>query len=123
KKGEQKQDARRIQMWKAVLGAETDPHNVSLADWERFIDLRSSGAIDGRGRPVPKEKRQPVRARTVEADCNWLRWVFNWASKWRTASGSYLMRENPVRGYEAPKEKNPKRPVATQERFLAVRGV
>jgi len=121
KPGEQKQDARRIQMWKAILSAEIDPHNVSLADWERFIDLRSSGTIDARGRAVPKEKRQPVRARTVEADCNWLSWVFNWASKWRAPAGHYLMAENPVRGYEAPKEKNPERPVATHERFIAIR--
>lgn len=122
-KGEQKQDARRMQMWKAVLGAGIDPHNVSMADWERFIDLRSSGAINARGREVAKDKRRSVRDRTVEADCNWLRWVFNWAVKWRTPSGHYLMRENPVRGFEAPKEKNPKRPVATQDRFLAIREV
>lgn len=121
--GEQKQDARRIRMWKGVLKAEMDPHKVSLGDWESFIDLRSSGTIDARGRRVAKERRRPVRNRAVEADCNWLRWVFNWASKWRAPSGHYLMRENPVRGCEAPKEKNPRRPVATQDRFLAVRGV
>ena len=122
-KGEQKQDARRIKMWKAVLGTQIDPHNVSLGDWERFIDLRSSGAINPRGGAVAQDKRRPVRDRTVEADCNWLRWVFNWAVKWRTPSGHYLMRENPVRGFEAPKEQDPRRPVATQDRFLAIRKV
>ena len=55
--GEQKQDARRTKMWKAVLGAEIDPHNVSVADWERFIDVRSTGAIDPRGRSVAQDKR------------------------------------------------------------------
>ena len=64
----------------------------------------------------------PVRARAVEADCNWLGWVFNWAAKWRTEQG-YLMRENPVRGYDVPKEKNPRRPVATTDRFQALRAV
>jgi integrase len=123
KAGEQKQDARRIQMWKAVLRAEIDPHNVSLADWERFIDLRSSGAINPRGKHVAKEKRRAVRNRTVEADCNWLRWVFNWASKWRTPAGYYLMRENPVRGFEAPREKNPERAVASHDRYLSIRKV
>ena len=34
-----------------------------------------------------------------------------------------MMRENPVRGFEAPKEKNPMRPVATEDRYEAVRGV
>jgi integrase len=122
-KGEQKQDARPIQMWKAVLGGEIDPHNVSLSDWERFIDLRSSGAINPRGRAVAEGKRHAVRDRTVEADCNWLRWVFTWAVKWRAPSGHYLMRENPVRGFEAPKEQNVRRPVATHDRFLAIRNV
>jgi integrase len=59
----------------------------------------------------------------MEADCNWLRWVFNWATKWRTPQGHYLMRENPVGGYDVPKEKNPRRPVATQDRFEAIRKV
>lgn len=62
-------------------------------------------------------------ARTVETDCNWLRWVFNWASEWRTPQGYYLMRENPVRGFETPTEKNPRRPVATEDRYEAVRAV
>ena len=91
-----------------------NPHGVSLSDWERFIDRRSSGAIDPRGNEVAKHHRRAVGNRSVEADCDWLRWVFNWASKWRTRSGHYLMRENPIRGFEAPEEKNPRRPVATQ---------
>jgi integrase len=33
------------------------------------------------------------------------------------------MRENPVRGFEAPREKNPRRPVATQDRYEAIRRV
>ena len=116
-------DERRIEMWKAVLGRNTDPHTVTLHDWERFIDRRTSGVIDARGREVPSKERRPVGNRAVEADCNWLRWVFNWASKWRTSHGHYLMRENPVRGYEAPKEKNPRRPVASQDRYEAIRAV
>jgi integrase len=120
---EQQSDERRTEMWKNVLGPNLDPHTVRLSDWERFIEMRASGAIDPRGEGVAKEKRRPVGARSVEADCNWLRWVFNWASKWQMKSGHYLMRENPVRGFEAPKEKNPQRPVATQDRFEAVRAV
>ena len=122
-KGEQNQDERRAKLWRTFLGASSDPHAISLADWERFIDLRASGAIDARGRDVAQRDRRPVRNRTVEADCKWLRWVFNWASKWRMPAGHYLMRENPVRGFEVPSEKNPRRPVATRDRFEAVRKV
>ena len=122
-KTEQGSDARRIEMWVRVLGAGKDPSKVSLGEWEAFIDARMSGSINPRGMAVADENRRPVRARSAEADCDWLRWVFNWASKWRTPQGFYLLRENPVRGYDAPKEKNPLRPVATQDRFEAVRKI
>jgi len=120
---EQKADARRVEMWTRVLGAGKDPHGVTLAEWEAFGDARGSGAVDARGRAVPHGDRRPVRTRAVEADLKWLRWVFNWAAKWRTPQGRYLMRENPVRGYEIPTEKNPLRPVATQDRFDTLRAV
>ena len=122
-KTEQKSDARRIEMWTRILGAGKDPHKVSLSEWETFIDARTSGGIDARGKAVPEAERKTVRARAVEADCNWLGWVFNWASKWRTPQGFYLMQENPIRGYEIPKERNPQRPVASQDRFEAIRRV
>ena len=120
---EQRADRRRSGMWARVLGGDVDPHAVSLAAWEGFLDARSSGAIDARGIRVPIERRRAVSRRTVEADCAWLRWVFNWATNWRTAEGRFLMYENSVRGYEAPKELNPRRPVATQDRYEAVRAV
>jgi integrase len=105
------------------LGAESDPHAISLGEWERFIDMRRSGEIDPRGNPVALQDRRVIRNRPVEADCDWLNWVFNWASKWRLPSGHYLMRENPARGFEIPKEKNPRQPVASQDRYEAVRAV
>jgi hypothetical protein len=119
----QKSDERRIQMWSRVLGRNKDPHTVSLGEWERFMDQRLTGAITAQGEPVEENNRKPVRARTVEADCDWLRWVFNWAVNWRTTTGHYLMRENPVRGFQAPAEKNPRRPVATTDRFESIRKV
>ena len=73
---------------------------------------------------MPEGKREPVGNRTVEADCLWLRQVLNWATKWRDGkNGSYLLRENPVRGYDVPAEKNPRRPVATTDRYEKLRGV
>ncbi len=123
RKGEREQEAdkRRAEMWKRFLGTDTDPHTISLASWERFIDLRLSGAIDSRAKAVQAENRRIVRTRSVSQDLHWLGWVLNWASKWRTPQGHYLMRENPVRGYEVPTEKNPRRPVATEDRYQATR--
>jgi integrase len=69
------------------------------------------------------EDRRSVRDRTIEADLKWLNAVFNWAVRWQDGQGRYLLSENPVRGYPIPKEKNPLRPVMTQDRYLALRDV
>ena len=103
---------------------EGDPADICLRDWEGFHDARLSGTIDARGEHVTGDPnpRRPVGPRTVEADLKWLKWVLNWATKWRTENG-YLLAENPVRGFEIPVEKNPRRPVASQGRYEAIRAV
>jgi integrase len=116
-------DVRRFELWTRVLGADKDPHLISLGEWERFIDLRSSGTNDSRGRLVPEEKRRRVRDGTVGGDCLWLRWTLNWGTRWRTREGAYLLRHNAVRGYDVPTEKSPRRPVVTRDRFEALRAV
>ena len=120
---EVKADERRKVMWTRWFGADKDLRKVGLAEWEAFQDARSAGVIDARGRCVAEKKRKPVRDRTVEADLIWLKLVINWATKWRDSDGRYLLRENPVRGYDLPTEKNIRRPVATQDRFEAIRGI
>lgn len=140
---QQKEDARRIEMWIRVLGPDRDPAEISLREWETFADDRRTGTIDARGRRAPAaagwspcagrgrepcagegrvDACRPVGARTVEADLLWLKWVLNWATRWRTDDG-YLLDDNPVRGFEIPREKNPRRPVATHDRYEAIRAV
>jgi len=118
----QGEDRRRVTLFTRVLGPDKDPSTISLAEWERFIALRASGTISSRGEPMPAGKRKPVGKRTIEADLIWLKAVLNWAMNWRTEAG-YLLSENPVRGYPRPKEKNPKRPVASLDRIDAIRRV
>jgi integrase len=120
---EQEQDRRKAELWLRVLGSDKDPHAITLRDWEGFLDARGSGAIDSRGHAVPAKDRHSVRARTVEVDANWLRWVLNWGTKWRDDADRYVLTENAVRGYEVPTEQNPRRPVATQDRYAALRAV
>lgn len=113
---EQGADRRRAELWARFLGADMDPCSIRLSQWERFIRDRTTGAIDSRGHPVQPGRRRVVRPRTVEVDCSFLHAVFRWASRWRLHSG-YLLPENPVRGFQKPREKNPRRPAATQERY------
>jgi integrase len=121
--GEQGEDHRRAKMFTRVFGPHKDPHLISLGEWEAFIEARRSGAIGADGSPVAAVARKPIRTRTVHADCKWLRHVLSWGTKWRHHNGCYLLRENPARGYEAPTEKNPRRPVATTDRYQAIRAV
>ncbi len=120
---ERKADHRRSAMWLRVLGSQKDPHVITLGEWERFIDLRSVGGVNAVGESVAEGKRRPVRARTVQHDCLWLRFVLNWATKWRDTEGRYLLRENSVRGFETPVEDNPKRPVMAADRYEKLRAV
>ncbi len=117
---EQKADARRIEMWTRVLGAEKVVDGITLGEWERFIDERRSGVIDARGHSVEEENRRPVRDRVIEADTKWLQLVAGWATKWRGRNGRYLLTENPLRGYPIPKERNPRQPVASTDRLEAL---
>jgi hypothetical protein len=119
----QAEDDRRIELWTRFLGGRKDPHRITLGEWEAFQDARSSGAIGARGRSVPEEDRRPVRTRAVEGDLQWLKWTLAWGTRWRDREGRYVLRENAVRGYEIPTEKNPRRPVATEDRYEAVRAV
>lgn len=122
------QDRRAAKMWTRVLGAGKDLHKLTLGEWQAFIDARLTGAIDAHGEPVPEPttpedpKRRPVGPRAVENDCEWLQTVIRWATAWQdAATAKYLMRENPARG-EAfqkaiPHEANPRRPLATDDRY------
>ncbi|HLQ59726.1 MAG TPA: site-specific integrase [Gemmatimonadales bacterium] len=130
-KGESSQelDTRASAMWTRWLGADKDLSKLTPSEWRGFIRARASGEIDAQGKPVPEKDdegnptRKPVRTRTVENDCKWLMWVLNWATKERDADGHYLLQENSARGFAIPHEQNPRRPVATQDRYEALLAV
>ena len=66
---------------------------------------------------------QVVRDSTIAADLVWLRTVLRWATRWQDEDARYLMTEDVTRGYAIPKEKNPRRPLATEDRFRKVLAV
>lgn len=95
---EQKADARRIELWTRYLGAEKTVHQITLGEWETFIDERRTGAICPHGahgphnRPdkteCPGPRDRTVRDRVIEADLKWLQLVAGWGTKWRDRRGS-----------------------------------
>lgn len=128
---EQQADQRRGRLWTRFLGSEKDLSRLTLQEWQTFIAQRTAGVIDAEGLQKPEREKlrrkriedRPVRAGTVWADLVFLASVINWACRWRTSAGHYLMAENPARGFPLPVDRNPRRPVATQDRFEKVRAV
>ena len=47
--------------------------------------------------------------------------MLNWAMTVRVHAGRRLLDQNPLNGIRKPREKNPRRPVASWERFQATR--
>ncbi len=68
-------------------------------------------------------KTSPVRTRSVEVDLQLLYTMLRWAVTVRSRAGKRLRDSNPLAGVRRPREKNPKRPVASWERYLATRSV
>ncbi len=118
KKGHQStEDRRRMDLWQAFLGAECDVSAIDKRALDRFVRERRAGNIT-----VPDhEIRKGPSETTIGADIVFLQSVLNWATE-VTQEGRPLLERNPVRGYERPRTANPKRPVATYDRYLSVRG-
>ena len=114
---QQDADQQRAALWTRVLGPTKDLSRLTEDEWMDFTRDRSSGAIDPRGEPVLVDERTPVRPGTVAADLQFLRAVLRWACRRK------LIRSDPSDGLPLPKDINIRRPVASEDRFEAVRAV
>jgi integrase len=101
---------------KVVLGETERVDQLTLNDVDRYAAMRRSGVgwPDGRVRTA-------VRAAAVRDDLATLRAMILWACRERRPDGRWLLAENPLRGMKMPREENPRRPVATFDRFEKVR--
>ena len=123
KKGVQPaEDRRRIALWTAVLRDIRDVRAIDPPTLDRFVRDRRAGRIlvlRDDGKPLKLMKRPSDT--TIGGDLVFLNSVLNWACKVRTPDGSRLLADNPLRGYPIPQSKNPKRPIASYDRYLKVR--
>jgi integrase len=104
------------------LGADFDLRHYSRREHDGFIRQRTLGEIDANGRYVADpDTRVRVCPGTAGQDLAVLHAVFNWGMRFRDDNGRLLFKENPMRGLPIPKEKNPKREIATTDRVEAVR--
>ncbi len=100
----------------AGLGARKRVDHLTKNDVERYVAMRRTG----HGWPDGRETK-PVRARTIQGEVKQLRQMIFWAMNERLPDGSWLLESNPLRGVKLPKEEDPRRPVATYDRFLKLR--
>ena len=111
------EDRRRIAVWTAHLGSDREMESVDRALLDRFVRARRAGTLSV---PGVKLSAKPTE-RTIGADLEFLRRVCNWAMTVTRGNGKPLLGHHPLTRYAIPTNLNPRRPVATYDRYLAVR--
>lgn len=105
------------------FGERCDVRDLTEHDQNAFVKKRLAGGIiigknkDGTDRLTPK-----VRPRSAQADVELLRSMLHWATTFRLRSGARLLERDPLAGVKRPgRGTNPRRPLATHDRFMATR--
>lgn len=109
--------AMRVRYLLAYFGAERDVRQLTGLDQLQYTETRRRGGIKLESGRVSR----PVRARSAEADIYVLHQMLAWACKVPTPSGGRWLERNPLAGVRREREKNPRREVATWERYEATR--
>ncbi|HWI89032.1 MAG: site-specific integrase [Gemmatimonadaceae bacterium] len=100
----------------AYFGKDCDVRMLSGDDQAAYTIARRAGGIQ----VSPEYVTAPVRLRTAESDLVVLHQMLNWASTVRV-KGVRLLDGNPLAGIRRAREQNPRRPIASHERFVATR--
>jgi integrase len=99
------------------FGRDCDVRHLSTQDQAAYTRARLAGGIQ-----LAEDRRTvPVRARSAEADLILLHSMLAWATTVRLVGGARWLDSNPLGGVRRVREPNPKRPVATWERYQASR--
>lgn len=113
----------RVQILYGFFGEDCDVRGLTEQDQVAFVRKRLAGGIVAGQDAAGKDKlTRSVRARSAHADLEVLRSMIHWATTFRVRSGVRLLDRNPLAGVRLPaRGSNPRRPVATQERFTSTR--
>lgn len=115
------EDARRMALWERYLGPDFDPMTITPQRIKDYLRDRKAGMIrptptlNARGKIVGRRSEGKISATTAGNDVRFLKAVLRWAS------GEGLIERNPIADVPAPRNVNPKQPVATFDRFERVR--
>jgi len=115
-------DTGRAQVLLGFFGPDCDVTKLTEHDQRAFTKKRLAGGIKfGKAKDGKDRLTHAVRSRSVEADLKLFSTMLNWATTVRVRGGRRLLDQNPLAGIRKPREKNPRRPVASWERFEATR--
>ena len=115
-------DERRALVLLAHFGDDCDVRSLTPNDVAVFAAQRRAGGIQFVDRRGEETTTRAVRSRAVECDVKLLRAMLRWATTVRVHRGARrLLDANPLDGLKLEREKNPRRPVATWERFEKTR--
>lgn len=109
----------RSELFLEAWGKDTPALDVGQTHVDAYSAARRAGKLSPLGRGG-RGDRDPVKVRdgTLDGDFRWLSSVYNWARRHKV-DGERLVPENPLTDVTWPKEKNPRRPVASHQRFVA----
>ena len=103
------------------FGAHCDVRTLNEDDVREYTARRQAGGIPYTDATKKKRKTRPTRVRSAEADLALLYTMLRFGTTVRTPSGARWLADHPLSGVPRPHEQNPRRPVATFERFTKTR--
>ena len=102
-----------IELFTEAWGTNFEVANLSPSHVARFVAARRSGAL---APALNGRKAVGVTDGTLDGDFRWLRSAFNFARRHKV-SGRPVLPTNPLEDLTWPKEKNPRKPIASHERY------
>jgi integrase len=117
-----KDEALRVKVLLGHFGSGFDVRRLNAKELADFTKRRLPGGIVyGKGRDGKDLKTGAVRQTSVHADLALLRRMIRWATTQRLSNGQRRLDFNPLDGLRFDRERNPRRAVASIERFKATR--
>ena len=105
---------RKIRKVAEFFGRDREVLSLSESDVHSYSEARLTGKT-GTGKAV--------RRGTVWGELTALKIAISWAVRHRVNGNRKLLLENPLAGISIPQESSPRRPVATEERYLALKEI
>lgn len=118
KKRSRQDEALRAKILLGYFGSSFDVRRLSAREVADFTKARRVGGITyGKNKDGQDRKTKLVRQTSVHADLSLLRRMLRWAGSQRQPDGQRWLDFNPLDGLRFDRERNPRRAVASVERF------